>query len=286
MGAGVVLHIAGPRHVLLEAARRDRLLELGEYLRVRLVQHVRHYVEPAAVRHPDQDVAGAGLRGVADQLVEDRDEHVEPLDREAGLAGEHALQETLEGLDLRQPLEQRHGIDRIRRRPEPAAFGRVTEPVALLRHEHVRVVVPDRRAVDAAEGVDRLEHVRRDVADRRGEQVRRQTAQIVDGDVVRLGKQGGIADRLPEPEWIERGRQMPVPADGLRQVGRADDGLERDALDRRRRLGRRGPLLEERTRLGIDRGRILPVLFVELQHVAAVEPGEVLPRCHSPLILP
>ncbi len=53
-----------------------------------------------------------------DHLVEDRHEHVEPFDREARLAGKRAVQESLEGLDLREPIEQRHRIDRIGRRAE------------------------------------------------------------------------------------------------------------------------------------------------------------------------
>ena len=114
--AGVILDVAGPRHVFLEHLAGHRLLELGEDLRVRLVQDVRHHVEAAAVRHPEQDVADAELRRVADDFVEDGHEHVEPFDREARLAGERAMQEPLECLDLGQALEQRGRIDRIGRR--------------------------------------------------------------------------------------------------------------------------------------------------------------------------
>ena len=71
------------------------------------------------MRHPDQDVPSARLARVADHLVEDRHEHVEPFDREARLAGERAVQEPLERLDLREPVEQRDRIDRIGGRAEP-----------------------------------------------------------------------------------------------------------------------------------------------------------------------
>ena len=84
-----------------------RILELGEDLRVRLLQHVRQHVQPAAMRHADEHVGDAGLGGVDDHLVEHRDEHVEPLDREPRLARERAVQEPLEGFDLGEPIEQR-----------------------------------------------------------------------------------------------------------------------------------------------------------------------------------
>jgi hypothetical protein len=41
-----------------------------------------------------------------DHLVEHRHQHVEALDREARLAGEGAVQEPLEGLDLGDAVEQ------------------------------------------------------------------------------------------------------------------------------------------------------------------------------------
>ena len=108
---------------------------------------------------------------LADHLVEDRHEHVEPLDREARLARERALQEALERLDLRQPIEQRDRIDRIGRRAEASALGRLAQPLALFGHEHVRVVVAGRRTVDAAERLDDLVSGR-DAVERTGDEVR------------------------------------------------------------------------------------------------------------------
>ena len=46
----------------------------------------------------------------------------------------------------------RDRADRIGRRAEAPALGRVPQPVPLFRDEHVRVVVAGRRAVDPAEG--------------------------------------------------------------------------------------------------------------------------------------
>ena len=56
--------------------------------------------------HRDHHVLDAAVGGVADDLVEDRDHHVQALDREPRLAGERAVQEALERLDLRDAVEQ------------------------------------------------------------------------------------------------------------------------------------------------------------------------------------
>ena len=67
------------------------------------------------------------------------------------LPGKRAVEEALERLDLRQPVEERDRADGIGRRAEPPAFGRLPQPLALLGHEHVGVVVARGRAVDPPE---------------------------------------------------------------------------------------------------------------------------------------
>ena len=74
------------------------------------------------MRHADQDVADAGLGGFADDLVEDRHHHVEPLDREARLPGKCAVKKPLEDFDLRQPFQQGNRANRIQRGTEPSAL--------------------------------------------------------------------------------------------------------------------------------------------------------------------
>ena len=102
-----------------------------------------------------------GVGGVGDELVEDRDEHVHALDREARLAGERAVKEALERLHLGDAIEQLEGIERVRGRAEEPGLGRMPQPAALLGPEDVRVVVAGARAVDAPQPVDCLGRVRR-----------------------------------------------------------------------------------------------------------------------------
>ena len=135
---------------------------------------------------------------LADDLVEHRHEHVEPFDREARLAGKRPLQEALERLDLRQPIEQLDRIDRIGGGAEAAALRRLPQPLALLGHEHVRVVVADGRAVDPPQRLDRVER-RRHALERSGNQARGQPPQIVVGDAVRGSEERRVAEAGGSP---------------------------------------------------------------------------------------
>ena len=92
--AQVVLDVArtldGVRHVVA--------FELVEDLRVGLARDVGEHVEAAAVRHADGDLVDAGARRVGQDVVEQRDQGLAALKREALLAHELGLQELLEGL--------------------------------------------------------------------------------------------------------------------------------------------------------------------------------------------
>ena len=118
--AQVILHVAGP--AVVDARRAfgwrhlfvRRGVELGEDRGVGLAQDVRQHVEPPAMRHADQHLARPDLGGVVDELVEHRHEHVGPLDGEALLPDECAVQEMLERLDLGQPPQQVAPLRRCR----------------------------------------------------------------------------------------------------------------------------------------------------------------------------
>ena len=158
--ARVVLHVAHPSEVGPERSGRDRILELREDLRVRLVENVREHVEPAAMRHPEHGVTRAMAGGAADHFVEHRHEHVEPLEREARLAGERPMQKPLEHLDLRDAIEDRFHVVRVHRRQESSRFGRMPQPFALFRDEHMRIIEAGRGAIDPAQLLDGLERIR------------------------------------------------------------------------------------------------------------------------------
>jgi hypothetical protein len=93
-------------------------------------------------------------------------------------------------------------------------------------------------------------------------------------------EQRGIADRSAQAEGIELCRQVSIPANRLRESGGADDPRVGDPVVNNRSLAGRGPLLEHRAGFRVNRRRIAPVLFIQLEHVPAVEPAELLPPCH------
>ena len=204
------------------------------------------------------------------------------------LPGKRAVQEPLEGLDLRQPVEQRDRIDRIGRRAEPPAFGRLAQPAPLFGHEHVRVVVAGASSSRCGAAPRRRRTWSRRPRQRRRNQAGRQRAQVLVGDAVCLRTAATDRRAACAAERIEPGREVPVAADRLRQVDRADDLVR--AIRRRTGAGsstsrRRRPLLEELARGGVDRRRVAAVLLVQLQHIAAVQPCEVPPRRHNLIIV-
>ena len=179
-GAVVIPDVAGPCGIVPETASAKGIAELGEDLRVRLAQHVGEGVEPPAVRHSDEHTARAGLGGLGDDLVENLDQHVEPFDQESHLGRERAVQEVLERFNRSEALQQRERIDRIGLSPEASTLGRLGQPVTFFRRKYVRVVMSDRRAVDAAKARDGLERGRGLIGEgeRAADQACRQRAQI------------------------------------------------------------------------------------------------------------
>ena len=92
-GAQVVLDVAGT----LNGVGHVVALELVEDLRIRLAGNVCQDVESAAVRHADGDLVDAGARRVSQDVVEQGDQGLAALEREALLPHELGLQELLEG---------------------------------------------------------------------------------------------------------------------------------------------------------------------------------------------
>ena len=108
--AEVVLHVAA---AVVEVGLLVQLvLELGEDLRGRLLEHVGQHVEPPAVRHPDHDLADARAGRPLDQPLEQRDQALGPFQREALRAEELVLQELLEHLGADHLLKDLDPIGR------------------------------------------------------------------------------------------------------------------------------------------------------------------------------
>ena len=269
-----------------------RILELGQDLRVGLLQDVREHVQAAAVRHAEQDVPHAGIGGVGDDFVEDGQHHVQPLDREPRLPGEHAMQEPFEHLDLGQAIEQRHGIDRIDWRSKHPLLGRVAQPVPFDRDEDGGVVVAGSGAVDLAKAGHGVERVLRPFSDRSADERGRHGREIFTRDAVGRWIQRRVADGLAA-QRIELSRQVTVSADAVGKVDRADHRTDvrrrvdghagHRSLPWRRRVGRRCPRREELAGPGVNRRGIDAIAVVQFGEISGVDALELFPASHRSL---
>ena len=150
--AVVVLHVAGAAlGVVRDRLERPLALELLEDHLVGPSERVGDHVQPAAVGHAEHDVLGAVGRGELERLVEHRDHHVEPRERERLLAEERAAQIRLEALGLGQAMEQPLLLLGVERLAVAARLDRVAEPHALLVVRDVLDLVRHRPAVGRAE---------------------------------------------------------------------------------------------------------------------------------------
>ena len=291
----MVLHVAHPAKVNPQPVFQDRILELRQDLRVRLLQDVREHVQSSAVRHRDHHVLHAALGGVADDLVDDRHHQVEAFDREPRLARERPVQEALEGLHFGNAIEQFEAVDRIDRRPELPRFNGLPQPRAFVGDEHMAVVVTGGRAVDLTQPHNGLERIRGAGRGRARYDRRRQFLQRVSSQAVRLLSQRRVADRIVKAKRIELCRQVAKAADFSGQgeggnaglhVGRptcAAGALHGGRLGLRSRFcwvaGR--PSSERPAGRLVHRRGVTLVALEQLVDIPRIGPGKLVPRVHN-----
>ena len=235
-GAEVVLHVAAPAlGVDCDRLQHPLALELAQDLLVRHGDGVREHVEPAAVRHAHHHVVRAALRRVLDRLVEHRDHHVEPLERELLLAEEPLAQETFHPLDLAQTCVEPSLLVVCERAAVAPRLDRLAQPDALLVIGKVLDLVCDRAAVRLLQSWQRLgEGVAGDV----DAKDRRRDPRLDVGSQLRLEAQRlerRIADGL-RPERVEPRREVPVRPVRLHERHRRGDGTEQVLVRGGRRL--------------------------------------------------
>ena len=113
---------------LLRSVGVELVLELGEDLRRRLLQHVGEHVEPPAVSHADHDLDHVRARGALDQPLQQRDQALGALQREALVAQELVLQELLEHLGADHLREDLQPVGPRQRQPVARALHPVLQP--------------------------------------------------------------------------------------------------------------------------------------------------------------
>src|SRR5881296_3354815 len=286
--------VARVPEVILDVAVAGRLLgeqaplELGDDHLVRLAQHVGEHVDAAAVRHAEDHLLDAERAGVLDQRVEERDERVAALEREA-LGGRIAeLEELLEALGGDQAVEDAQPLLGGEVGTVGGRLHALLEPDALLLVLDVHVLDAEPAAVGRLQARDQ-------VADA-GARAAAEAAARDDAVEVPVAEAElrGLEERMPRGlrrERVQVGDQMPELAVGVDQVEDADDGRAgrgRDGRARGRRADHRpvaaGAQLEAREEerpLLADRARVRLVAAVLLGDVVLVGERRAVDRLHA-----
>jgi hypothetical protein len=99
----VVLHVPGPGYVQGATAVS---LELGQHVLVWDIQRMGENVEAASMRHSQDDPASSAVGHLFQRQIQHGHHHVGALQGKALLAQVGPMQELLEALDFREPLEE------------------------------------------------------------------------------------------------------------------------------------------------------------------------------------
>src|SRR5436190_7525550 len=281
--AEVILDVAVPGRLLGE----ETPLELRDDHLVVLAEHVGEHVDPPAVRHAEDHLLDAERARVLDQRVEEGDERVAALEREA-LGGRVAdLEELLEALGGEQAVEDDEPV-------LPGEVGTVggrlhalLEPDALLLVLDVHVLDAERAAVGGLQASDQVADAGARAA---AEAAARDDAVEI---LVAEAELRGLEERMPcglRRERVQIGDQMPELAVGVDQVEDADD--RRAGRARRGRADggpvAAGPQLEAREEerpLLADRARVGLVAAVLLGDVVLVGERDAVDAFHPRFFL-
>jgi hypothetical protein len=230
------VHVGGKTLVVLDVPLADHLVfdvvgEFGEEVLQGLAEDVDQHVEAAAVRHPQHQVPHAERGRLAHHVVEERDERLPPLDGEALLAEEFAVQERLEQGRLLQLTQDPLLLLAGEAGPVAGRFHAVDQPLSLGGVLNVHGLDAGRTAVGLAQGLDDLPQ---------GDALLEKTTGAKDGVEVRFvevesleGEQGmfGLADF----EGIGAGEQVSDIAVAI------DQGLHARLFERMGRIDARRP---------------------------------------------
>jgi hypothetical protein len=152
-GAEMVLHVTGAFDIV---GRRRAALELMEDRAVRLAQHLRQHVEPAAMRHADDDLLHTERATALDDLLERRDHRLGAVEAESLGAGKLEIAELLEALGFDQLVENRALALAGEADLLVAALDALLDPRLLRRIGDVHELDAERLAVGAAQDRDNL----------------------------------------------------------------------------------------------------------------------------------
>ena len=174
--AEMVLDVA----VTVDVPGQKGPLELPQDQLVRLPQDVREDVQAASVGHTHHHLVHVGCRRVLHQGIEQRDQRLGTLQREALLAHELRVEELLERLGGHEQLEDAAALLRRQRRLVPGALDALLDPFPLR-------LVGERQVLDAERAAIRAPQRRQQVAERGG-------LKAAEGPAVHLAVEVAVAE--------------------------------------------------------------------------------------------
>ena len=187
---------------------------------VRLGHHLGQHVEPAAVRHADDDLAHTERAAALDDLLQRRDHRLGAIEAEAFGAGEFQIGEFFETFGLDQLVE--NGALALARERDllVRTFDALLDPALLRAVGDVQKFDAERLAIGAAQDADDLAHRAEFEAQHLVEENR----------AVEIGVAKAVSARIElflvllrfEAERIEIGVEMAASAIGADQHQRAD----------------------------------------------------------------
>src|SRR5437867_2207800 len=283
---GVVARVA---EVVLDVAVAGRLLgeqaplELRDDHLVGLAEHVGEHVDPPAVRHAEDHLLDAEAPRVLDQRVEEGNERVTALEREA-LGGRIAeLEELLEALRDDQAVEDAQSVLGGAVGMVGGRLHALLEPDALLLVLDVHVLDAERAAVGGLEARDQVA----DAGARAAAEApaRDHAVEVLLAEAEFRGLEERMARGLRR-ERVQVGDQVPELAVGVDQVKHTDDGGAGRGRGGRADRGpvAAGPQLEAREEerpLLADRARVGLVAAVQLGGVVLVGERGAVDRLHA-----
>ncbi len=152
--AGGGLEIGGKSLVVLDVARAAQLgeivlaLELAEQILGRFAEHVDQHIQAPAVRHGDDGFLDAHLAALLHQIVEQGNETVAALEREALLAHVLGVQVALQTFRRGQLPEDVLLLLHAEATLHALQLEMILQPQALIRVRHMRELRADRVGVD------------------------------------------------------------------------------------------------------------------------------------------
>ena len=160
--AGRSFQVCGEPLVVLHVPRAPQLLqvvvalEFDEQILGRLAEQVHQHVEPAPMRHPDDGLLDAGAPSQLHELVEQGNQAVATLEREALLTDILGMQVALQALGRRQLPEDVLLLLGAEAVLDPLRLEIILQPQSFLGVRYVREFRADGVAVDELEGCENV----------------------------------------------------------------------------------------------------------------------------------